>query len=116
MPKGMFTGCIHHPAVVAVAHCHQCAKPVCGGCVVVGPTGKFCSSECRDKHERFMKNAQGRDLVGNPGGGFLHVVRKAVGRVVALAVLLFALGVIGTFFEVPMLSEWTRTLRGMIGF
>jgi len=115
MPKALATGCIHHPAVEAVAHCHQCSKPVCGACVVAGPTGKFCSFECQDRHAQFMKNAQGCELKGKPGGGFSRVVRRLMGQLVFLAVALACLGILCTMFEVPVLSDWTRTVRGMIG-
>ena len=115
MPKGMSTACIHHPAVEAVAHCHQCSTPVCGRCVVAGPTGKFCSFECREKHEQFMNNAKGCDVSGKQGGGFSRAVRKLAGYLVFLAAVLFCLGLLCTMYEVPVLSDLTRTVRGMIG-
>ena len=115
MPKALATGCIHHPAVEAVAHCHQCSKPVCGACVVIGPTGRFCSFECQEKHEQFMKKAQSCDLGRQPRGGFGRAMRSLAGRLVFLAVALACLGILCTMFEVPVLSEWTRTVRGMIG-
>jgi hypothetical protein len=116
MPRALATGCIHHPAVEAVAHCHQCSTPVCGACVVAGPTGKFCSFGCREKHEQFMKNAQDCDISRKPGGGFSRAVRKLAGYLVFLAALLFCLGILGAIYEVPVLSDLTRTVRGMIGF
>ena len=116
MPKGMFTGCIHHPSVEAIVHCRQCATPVCGACMVPGPTGRFCSIECREKNEIFIKKAQDCDVVKKRGGGFSHGIVKLAGRVVVLLATAFALGVAGTVFEIPGLSDLTRTVRGMIGF
>ena len=115
MPKALATGCIHHPAVEAVAHCHQCSTPVCGACVVAGPTGKFCSFECSEKYGKFMKNAQDCDLARKPGGGFSRAVRVLIGRLVFLAAVLFCLGLAGARYEVPVLSDLTRAVRGMLG-
>jgi hypothetical protein len=83
--------------------------------VVAGPTGKFCSFDCRDRHEQFMKNAQGGNLGRTPGTGFSRAVRKLIGQLVFLAVALFSLGILGTMREVPVLSDLTRAVRDMIG-
>ncbi len=115
MPKGKFTACIHHPAVEAIAHCHQCSTPVCGRCVVAGPTGRFCSFECREKHEQFVEKARDCDVNGKQGGRFSRAVRKLFGYLVFLAAVLFCLGILCTMYEVPLLSEWTRAVRGIIG-
>ncbi len=116
MPQGMPTGCINHPGVEAVARCRQCATPVCNACVVAGPTGRFCSFECREKHEKFVKDAQGCELGKRPRGGFSRTLRSLVSSAVVLAAVLLALGVVCTFFEVPVLSDLTRMVRGRVGF
>lgn len=116
MPQGMPTGCINHPGVEAVARCRQCSTPVCNACVVGGPTGRFCSFECREKHEKFVKDAQGCELGKKRGGGFSRSLRSLVSSAVVLGAVLLALGVVCTIFEVPVLSGLTRTVRGMIGF
>ena len=38
--------CMNHRDRPASTMCHQCHKPICRSCVVVTPTGSFCSSEC----------------------------------------------------------------------
>ncbi len=116
MPQQLPTGCINHPGIEAIARCRQCATPVCNGCVVAGPTGRFCSFECREKHEQFTRDAQGCELAGKRGGGFTRTLRKMVGRVVVLAAALFVLGVVCSMFEVPVLSGLTRMVRGFVGF
>ncbi|HKS16800.1 MAG TPA: hypothetical protein VJU16_05770 [Planctomycetota bacterium] len=38
--------CSMHETQPAVAACGQCRKDLCKSCVMVTPTGNFCSSEC----------------------------------------------------------------------
>ncbi|HEY3225830.1 MAG TPA: B-box zinc finger protein [Planctomycetota bacterium] len=38
--------CAIHEDQPAVSTCHQCHKDLCKSCVMVTPTGTFCSSEC----------------------------------------------------------------------
>jgi len=84
--------------------------------VVGGPTGRFCSFECREKHEKFVKDAQGCELGKKRGGGLSRTIRSLVSSAVVLAAVLLALGVVCSLFEVPVLSGLTRMVRGRIGF
>jgi hypothetical protein len=83
---------------------------------VGGPTGRFCSFECREKHEKFVKDAQGCELGKKRGGGFSRTIRSLASSAVVLAAVLLALGVVCSFFEVPVLSALTRMVRDRIGF
>lgn len=38
--------CANHDEQPAVSACGQCHKDLCKSCVMVTPTGTFCSSEC----------------------------------------------------------------------
>ncbi|MBI4565617.1 MAG: hypothetical protein HY716_13060 [Planctomycetes bacterium] len=38
--------CANHPKAPATTQCHQCKKDLCKSCVMVTPSGTFCSSEC----------------------------------------------------------------------
>ncbi len=113
MLDGTQSGCINHPGVESTVRCKQCGKPVCDTCVQSGPTGRFCSADCRQKHETFYQQAQ--QLDGKGGSGTFTKVKKLVGALIVLAVALAAVGVVATVFELPVLSDITRQVRGMIG-
>jgi hypothetical protein len=56
--------CAIHKETPAVTMCRQCHKPVCAGCTVVIPQGRFCSPECgvlfRGFQEKFKEGAPKR--------------------------------------------------------
>jgi len=108
------TGCIHHPNMQAVNRCKQCTVPTCHKCTVVGPTGKFCSENCRNVHEAFIRRSQ--EIVTTARSTFFVKLRRWVGSLLYLVVVLFAAGVVGTVFYIPVLSELTLRVRGMLGF
>lgn len=106
--------CIKHPGVEAVGRCKQCGKPFCNACKEQGPTGYFCSAECKQKHETFVQRAQ--QLEQRRGGtGFGYRIRRFFGFAAAVLVIAIVLGVVGTLFEVPVLSNLVRSVRGSIG-
>ena len=108
-----FSGCINHPGVEAVARCKQCGKPVCGACVVMGTTGKFCSEVCREKHAEFVKRAQQFEAKRGPATNLFSLLTRTVVKLVILAaVLLFAAGLITYFtdFEIPVIGKMIRGL------
>jgi len=43
------------PEGAEIARCPQCGKPVTEMNIEEGPTGVFCSAECREQHERVTK-------------------------------------------------------------
>ena len=115
MLEGSKSGCINHPGVEATVRCKQCGKPVCDACVVQGPTGLFCSTVCKEKHQAFMTRAQ--QLEAKKAGSSLGArLRGAVGFLLLVAVVLGAVGVVATVFEVPVLSGLVRQARVVIGF
>ncbi len=57
MSSATLSGCINHPSIEAVGRCKQCGKPFCSTCEIPGPTGKFCSDPCKQRHEVFVKRA-----------------------------------------------------------
>lgn len=61
MPSSLYSGCLNHPAIEAVARCRQCGKPVCGKCVIKAQNGMFCCEECREKYTEFTQRAQKLD-------------------------------------------------------
>lgn len=107
------TGCIHHPNMQAVNRCKQCTVPTCHKCTVVGPTGKFCSENCKNIHEAFIRRSQ--ELNTKAGSAFFVKLRSAVATLLFVVVVLFAAGVVGTVFYIPVLSELTVRVRGLIG-
>jgi hypothetical protein len=100
------TGCINHPGVEAVARCRQCGKPVCGACVVIVLSGKFCGEECRERYENFLERAQKLDVKKGFRAGMFARFRRLVMRAVVIAAALLLLGTVLTYFnilEIPFL-------------
>lgn len=96
-----FSGCINHPAVEAVARCKQCGKPVCGACVVIGPTGRFCSEDCRERHAEFIKRAQVFDSKRGPGTNLVSLLTRTLVKVILLGlVVLFAAALVTVFTDI----------------
>jgi hypothetical protein len=80
----------------------------------VGPTGKFCSENCRNIHEAFIRRAQETNTTAR--STFFVKLRRNVASLLYIVVVLFAAGVVGTVFYIPVLSELTLRVRGMLGF
>lgn len=108
------SGCINHPGKEAVNRCKQCGAPTCHNCTVMGPTGKFCSENCRSIHEAFIRGAQ--TTASKAPSLFFVKFRKFAGSILALAAVLLAAGVVGTVFYIPVLSDLTRMVRNLFGF
>ena len=113
MLSGVQSGCINHPGMEAATRCKQCNVPVCGKYVVAGPTGNFCSQDCRTRHEAFVQRA--RELDAQRGVGLMVQVRKFLGAAVVALAVLAVLGIVGSLFEVPILSGIVRGVRGTLG-
>jgi len=112
--SGVGSVCVNHPSVEAVGRCKQCSKPFCNACKVQGPTGYFCSAECKQKHEIFVKRAQELDVKkGGAGIGFL--LGKLMGLLIAVAIIAVILGVVGSVVQVPVLSPLVHSVRASIG-
>jgi hypothetical protein len=101
------SGCINHPGVEAVARCKQCGKPVCGACVVTGPTGRFCSEACKEKHEKFVSRAQALQRTSRSAGTLTKLRRLLIKLVILLAAIV-ALGFVVVYFEIPVAADIVR--------
>ncbi|MBX7258757.1 MAG: hypothetical protein K1Y02_20515 [Candidatus Hydrogenedentes bacterium] len=108
--------CLNHPGVEAEGRCKQCGKPFCNACKVQGPTGQFCSQECKQKHETFTQRAGALDAQQKKSAGFVATLRKVFNLALALAVIAVVLGIVGSVFEIPVLSNIVFQVRGLIGF
>lgn len=108
MALGTDSGCINHPGVEAVIRCKQCGRPACSSCRVKGPTGDFCSEECKEKHQGFIQRAQHMDSMKKAKRGipFGRWIRK----IIVWAVVLIFLVALGSVFgiEIPFLSPLVR--------
>lgn len=113
MLSGTQSGCINHPAMQAVARCKQCGKPVCGSCIVAGPTGRFCSADCRDNHLKFAQRAQ--QFEGRARSAWFVKIRSGAAFLLVTAAVLAALGIIASFIQIPVLTDLTFLVRGWIG-
>jgi len=114
MALGTPSNCINHPAVEAVGRCKQCGKPFCSACAISGPTGKFCSESCKEKHQAFIQRAQQLERP-NAGAGFLLKLRRlAVKLLIWAAVILVVVFLLAKFkiYDVPILSDMMRRYIG----
>jgi hypothetical protein len=112
--SGVGSVCVNHPSVESVGRCKQCSKPFCNACKIQGPTGFFCSAECKQKHEVFVKRAQELD-VKKGGLGLGYFLSRIVGWAVAILIIAVVLGVVGTIFAIPVLSPLVLNVRHSIG-
>ncbi|HEX73151.1 MAG TPA: hypothetical protein ENN65_07530 [Candidatus Hydrogenedentes bacterium] len=112
MVEASRSSCINHPGVEATVRCKQCGTPVCDTCVESGPTGRFCSPACRQKHEAFMQRAQQMD--GRARSGVFVKLRGLIGSIIIILVVLAVIGVAATLFPIPILSDLVFQLRGML--
>lgn len=116
MLDGKLSSCINHPAVSATARCKQCGKPLCPACIVSSPFGTFCSEVCREKFENFVKRAQEIEQRTSRARWNVGIyLRKLLSFLLAVIVILVLLGVVGTIFNVPVLSQWVYIIRAWIG-
>ncbi|MCC6795091.1 MAG: hypothetical protein IT366_08225 [Candidatus Hydrogenedentes bacterium] len=113
--SGVASVCVNHPSVEAVGRCKQCSKPFCAACKIQGPTGFFCSADCKQKHEVFVKRAQSLD-VKKGGLGIGYALSKMMGWAIAVLIIAVVLVVAGTIFNIPVLSPIVHSVRGTIGF
>ena len=113
MALGTTSGCINHPGVEATARCKQCNKPVCSACRVMGPTGTFCSEECKARHETFVQRAAQLDSMRRPST-LMGSLKRLVGKLIVALILLGFLGVLGTLIDIPYLTPLVGTVRHWI--
>lgn len=112
---GLTSACLNHPGIEAVGRCKQCGKPFCAACKVAGPTGQFCSNECKQKHEAFVQRAQQLEARKAPMN-VMATVRKIVGKLVVLLILLVFLVVVGIVLpDIPILGNFAARVREYIG-
>lgn len=113
MLSGTQSGCINHPGVEAAARCKQCSRPICGACVVSGPTGIFCSAGCKEKHETFARRAQ--ELDDKARSSFFIKLKGLIVWLIVVVGVAFAIGFIGTAVNIPVLTPLVQQVRGIIG-
>ena len=111
MSSGTLSGCINHPSIEAVGRCKQCGKPFCGTCEILGPTGKFCSDACKQRHEVFVKRASKLDDMRRTSGLFGKMLdRLKKFSIYAAAILIVAVVVHFFGVEVPIVSDIIRNI------
>ena len=112
---GLTSTCLNHPGIEAVGRCKQCGKPFCSACKVMGPTGLFCSDDCKKKHEAFVQRAaqlESRKASFN----LMAKVRKLLGKLIVILILAVFLGVVGVLFpDFPVLGNLVVRVREIIG-
>ena len=106
MASGTLSGCINHPSIEAVGRCKQCGKPFCGTCEILGPTGKFCSDPCKQRHEVFVKRAAKLDDMRRTSGVFGKLMdRLKKASIFAAAILIICIVVHFFGVHVPFVSD-----------
>jgi hypothetical protein len=115
MTGAKMIGCINHPGMEAVGRCLQCSKPVCKQCGIVSVTGLYCSEVCREKYEQYMHRAQALESEKGYKRGFFFGLKRAVGVVITLAVILFVLGCVASLTYIPLLTDVTTRIRSLLG-
>lgn len=103
-----FSSCTAHPTTEAIGRCKQCGKPFCGQCRVQGPTGNFCSEDCRKAHEAFLQRAKQLDDMKARGS-----VGKFVRNGITIAALILIVSAIAHYFgyAVPVIGGF---LEGIV--
>lgn len=111
MSSGMLSSCLNHPAVEAVGRCKQCGKPFCATCELLGPTGKFCSDPCKQRHESFVKRASKLDEMRRTSGLFGKLMDR-LKKLLVYAAAVLVIAVIVHFFHVrvPILSDFINSI------
>ncbi|MCH7960038.1 MAG: hypothetical protein IID08_07905 [Candidatus Hydrogenedentes bacterium] len=102
------SSCLNHPSVAAIGRCKQCGKPFCGACEIKGPTGNFCSDECKGLHETFVQRAAKLDDMKKKRSGLGAILKKIVVLGIVLLVVAFGADFMG--IEIPVLSEFVEGL------
>jgi hypothetical protein len=110
-------GCINHPGVEASARCKMCGKGLCNACRIVGPSGIFCSEDCKKRHEEFIRRAEGLERKQGSSGLFMSRVRNMIGWIIVVVVVAFGVTIAGRFFgfHVPYLSDIVDRFVGSAG-
>ncbi len=107
------SGCINHPGMAATHRCKQCSTPMCDSCAVRGPTGVFCSAECKQRHESYMQRAQEMD--GRARGTFFTKLKGAITWLIVASVACLSMAFVSTKINIPILSGIVQQLRNKFG-
>lgn len=100
-----------------LGRCKQCGAPVTMMNVVKGPTGLFCSDVCKAKHEQFVRAAAETAPAERAAGGlFFARVRRLLGSLVFLMILVFVVGFIAQIagFPIPYLTPLFLRMWGFL--
>src|SRR5262245_7068663 len=106
MPAGLASSCLNHPTVEATGRCKQCSKPFCDTCAVRGPTGNFCSQECKQRHEAYVQRAAKLDDMQRDTSFFAKTWIR-IRKLLVFAIVALILAVVAHFLgvQVPVLSD-----------
>jgi hypothetical protein len=112
-----FSACVNHPAVEASARCKACLKPICNACKVMGPTGVFCSTACKEKYEQFVERAAKLDAMPKPKAFNSAKIIGILVKLILLVVVLSAAAVVASIYgiDIPVVGGFVQKLRGLVG-
>jgi hypothetical protein len=86
--------------------------------IVKGPTGIFCSGDCRSRHENFVTKASELDDQRRSGSGLtLLKLRRLLSTLLVLSVVAFCAGWLAGLYgyRIPFITRFYEAVRGMIG-
>jgi len=94
-----------------IGRCKQCGGPVTQFDKVIGPTGMFCSEECKQRHEHFVKRAAAADESRRPAKfGFKALIVSLIKKMVVLGIVVVMAAGLILYFNVPVASDIVRSV------
>jgi len=99
-----------------IGRCKQCGKGVTDQNKVTGPTGMFCSAECKEKHEAFITRLEEMESRRRPPRLSLGFrIRKLLSLLIAVAFFAVVAGAVSIYFDIPVLAPLTWRILGLFG-
>lgn len=74
--------CANHKDAPATAQCHQCKKDLCKSCVMVTPTGIYCSTQCSTIARELKARGGEKKKSGSAAKAFMVLLLLAIAYVV----------------------------------
>ncbi len=94
-----------------IGRCKQCGAPVTEFNKVMGPTGMFCSDECKQRHEHFVKRAAATDESRSSAKfGVKALIVSLIKKVVVLGIVVVILAGLILYLNVPVVSDIVRSV------
>lgn len=97
-----------------IARCKQCGGPITDFNKIMGPTGMFCSEECKQRHEAFTRRAAAIESNRPAHGGLRRFLGSIVGRAVFMFIVLVVIGLAASIFHIPVIGDIVERIPGFM--